>query len=94
MKNQADNSPKRLAIRWKEFQVSSPFLSRIIKGISLLSMIAIGFIGILFLLVYLDFFGKVPSTQDLRHIQNSTASEIYSSDKVILGKYYLSLIHI
>jgi len=87
MKNQANNS-KRLTNRWQEFQNKFPKLSKIIKGISLLSMVGIGFIGILFLLVYLDFFGKVPSTQDLRLIQNSNASEIYSSDEVILGKYY------
>ena len=33
-------------------------------------------------------FGKLPSKQDLKNIQNSTASEVYAADGVLLGKYF------
>ena len=47
------------------------------------------FIILLWLLVYTGAFGKLPSTTDLKDIRNHTASEIYSSDGVLLGKYYI-----
>ncbi len=34
------------------------------------------------------FFGHVPDTQEILNYENNTASEIYSIDSVLLGKYY------
>ncbi|HEY0769068.1 MAG TPA: transglycosylase domain-containing protein, partial [Sphingobacteriaceae bacterium] len=39
-------------------------------------------------LVWAGFFGKLPSREDLRDIQNPVASEVYSADSVLLGRYY------
>jgi penicillin-binding protein 1A len=39
--------------------------------------------------VYLGFFGPLPTKQELLKIKNSEASEVYSADGVLLGKYYL-----
>lgn len=33
--------------------------------------------------------GSIPSRADLKAIQNNTASEVYSSDNVLLGRYYI-----
>ncbi len=87
--NQPENKEKkRLTQRWEVFRTKSPRLAKGIKAVSFLPILGIVFVGMLFLLVYFNAFGKVPTTQDLRHIENSTASEIYSSDGVMLGKYY------
>ena len=43
----------------------------------------------LFLLVYLGVFGHLSSVEELQSIQNHESSEVFSSDKVLLGKYYL-----
>ena len=83
-----NNLRKRLTQKWKTFRTQSPRLAKAAKALLYLPFIGIAFVGILFLLVYLNAFGKVPTTHDLRLIQNNTASEIYSSDGVILGKYY------
>lgn len=69
-----NNLRKRFALKW--------------KAILFLPLLGILFVGILFLLVYFNVFGEIPTTQDLQLIQNNTASEIYSSDGVMLGKYY------
>ncbi len=45
--------------------------------------------GTLFLMVYLGVFGRLDSVEELHSIQNHLSSEIYSHDKVLLGKYYL-----
>ena len=41
-----------------------------------------------FLLVYFGAFGKLHSKEELKDIQNYLATEVYSEDGIILGKYY------
>lgn len=43
----------------------------------------------LFLLVYIGGFGRLATVNDLQNIQNYISSEVYSNDKVLLGKYYI-----
>jgi penicillin-binding protein 1A len=43
---------------------------------------------LLVFLVWAGAFGKLPTTSDLRNIENATASEVYSSDGVLMGKYF------
>ena len=40
-------------------------------------------------MVYLGVFGHLDSVKEIQNIQNYLSSEIYSHDKVLLGKYYL-----
>ncbi|MEX2370176.1 MAG: transglycosylase domain-containing protein [Bacteroidales bacterium] len=44
--------------------------------------------SILFFLVYTGMFGHLATVQELKNIQNHISSEVYSNDKVLLGKYY------
>lgn len=39
--------------------------------------------------IYYGAFGKLPTYGELRAIQNNTASEVYSKDGVLLGRYYV-----
>jgi len=39
--------------------------------------------------VYQGFFGPVPTYGELSEIQNHTASEVYTEDEILLGKYYI-----
>ncbi|MBN2214402.1 MAG: PBP1A family penicillin-binding protein [Bacteroidales bacterium] len=48
-----------------------------------------GFFIVLFFMVLTGLFGRVPSVEELGKIQNYIASEIYSSDNVLLGRYYI-----
>jgi len=54
----------------------------LISGISLL-------MGVFIILVLGGAFGKLPDNQDLRQIQNPIASEVYTSDGVLMGTYYI-----
>jgi penicillin-binding protein 1A len=57
--------------------------------------IAAGCVCILFLvssfifLIWIGFFGKVPGKKELENIQHPIASEVYSADSVLLGRYFL-----
>jgi penicillin-binding protein 1A len=44
--------------------------------------------GIFFSLVYFGYFGKLPVRADLLAISNEEASLVYSSDSVLIGKYF------
>jgi penicillin-binding protein 1A len=45
--------------------------------------------GIFILLVLTGVFGKLPLASDLTRIQNPVATEIYTADSVLMGKYYM-----
>ncbi|EOR95676.1 Multimodular transpeptidase-transglycosylase [Arcticibacter svalbardensis MN12-7] len=44
---------------------------------------------IFYLAIFLGVFGKIPSKKTLKSLQNNTASEIYSSDNVLIGRYFI-----
>lgn len=44
---------------------------------------------VLFLLTWGGIFGKLPNSDELLLIQNPLASEVYSADSVLIGKYYI-----
>ncbi|WP_394851325.1 penicillin-binding protein 1A [Pontibacter diazotrophicus] len=47
------------------------------------------FACIFYLTVFVGAYGHVPSKRELRSKQNNTASEVYSADSVLLGRYYI-----
>jgi len=49
---------------------------------------AILFLFFIFL-VWAGFFGEIPSRQQLAEIRQNTASEVYSADGRLMGRYYL-----
>ena len=46
-------------------------------------------IVVLVLMVWAGVFGALPGKQELKNIRNPIASEVYSADSVLLGRYYL-----
>jgi penicillin-binding protein 1A len=68
-----------------EYFKSRPKLSRITK----FTLWGILSICLVFVFIYLIVYFSIPSRSELRYVQNNTASEIYSSDGVLLGKYYI-----
>lgn len=49
---------------------------------------SIGVVVLFFTLAYYGFFGSMPSFEDLENPDSNLATEIFSSDGVLLGKYY------
>jgi penicillin-binding protein 1A len=45
--------------------------------------------GILILLVISGVFGKLPNAAELKRIQNPVATEVYTADSILMGKYYI-----
>ncbi|ELR69064.1 Multimodular transpeptidase-transglycosylase [Fulvivirga imtechensis AK7] len=55
--------------------------------------IAIGILATAFFIFFFSvkagFFGKLPATETLKKIENNTATEIYSADSVLLGRFFI-----
>ncbi len=70
-----------MAKRKKHRRKSSKYLSLFGAGAFLLP-------AMLVVLVILGIFGPLPTKEELRSIQNPIASEVYTADSVLMGKYY------
>ena len=75
--------------RWLKIKEEKPKLALAIKALGGLMLGGIGFLLGLCLFVRLGAFGQLPSEKELANISNANASEIYSADGVLLGKYYI-----
>jgi len=71
------------ALTWKQILVR---LS-IFFGIGILGLI-IGIVGF-FYIVQGGFFGAIPNDEELKQMKNYEASEVYSSDSVLLGRFFI-----
>lgn len=71
--------------RYRAFAAKHPFWARVMQ------VIGAGF-GALFLFLFaieIGIFGRMPSKSDLRNLNQNIASEVYSEDGVLLGKYFI-----
>lgn len=75
--------------RFKAFRAGHPKLFKGLRigGIAFVSMVFL--VICLVISVYFGAFGKLPTYAELRNIRNNTASEVYSEDEVLLGKYFI-----
>ncbi|MEI6901263.1 MAG: biosynthetic peptidoglycan transglycosylase, partial [Bacteroidota bacterium] len=78
-----------MAVKSKGSPIPAAKEKKLIKGfwISFLSFIL--FIFLLFLAISFGLFGKMPSFEELENPKSNLATEVYSSDGKILGKYYI-----
>ncbi len=73
---------------WASFKEKSPKLAIAISWTLRLTKWGIGLLFTLILLTMLNVFGKMPNKEELMLIENANASEVYSLDGVMIGKYY------
>ncbi len=57
------------------------------SGIAMMSLV--GLLILFFFSIRAGLFGPLPSDEELHHINNFNASEVYSYDSVLIGKYYI-----
>ncbi|PRY53021.1 penicillin-binding protein 1A [Arcticibacter pallidicorallinus] len=67
-------------------RTSTSFALRIFVKI-VLALIVAGFL--FYLCIYFGFFGEVPTKKTLKSLQNNSASEIYTADSVLIGRYFV-----
>ncbi len=81
-----NNNTRTNQQRWQDIKPKlMTALKVMVFGMSVAVIMALGF----YYSVLYGAFGEIPSDDDLRNIQNAVATEVYSSDNVLMGKYYL-----
>jgi len=67
---------------------NAKLLKLILKYIGLFLSLIVFLSGLLFMLVYLGAFGKLPDKVALTSIRNEEASLVFSADEVLIGKFF------
>ncbi|MEY3421104.1 MAG: hypothetical protein RIR48_1393, partial [Bacteroidota bacterium] len=73
---------------WDVYKQRNPRESKIFLWIFTLIKWLFIFVFTVILLTLFGVFGSLPSSDDLKNIETSNASEIYSSDNVLIGKFF------
>lgn len=73
---------------WDVYKQRNPRESKIFLWIFTLIKWLVIFVFTIILLTLIGVFGSLPSSDDLKNIETSNASEIYSSDNVLIGKFF------
>lgn len=79
----------RMRAYWRKFSMDYPKGSRVVKWGTILGFTGVFSLLLICILVYYGAFGPLPTYGELSNIRNNTASEVYSEDGVLLGKYYV-----
>ena len=68
------------------FKIKSPILRYFLMMVAALLLLVGIFIGS----IYVGAWGKIPSKEELSNFQYQVASEVFTADSVLIGKYYLN----
>ena len=72
----------------KSFYGGRRWVKTLLISLSLILITVFGLACAFYYSVAWGFFGSVPDTKEILNYENNTASEIYSVDSVLLGKYF------
>ena len=78
-----------LTSRIRRFYNRPTLTGRLIRALVLFAGTLVAGVIVLIAMVWLGLFGKLPDRDELRAIRNPVASEVYSADSVLLGRYFL-----
>ncbi len=73
----------------KEKKKKRSFLSHLIRLTSLIAFAVLALAIIFVILIKAGYFGALPSESSLKNIQNNIATEIYSADNKLLGRFFI-----
>ena len=80
---------RRVGNRAGSFYKRHGFFKSLIALAGLMSLGAFSAVLAFVLLVWVGFFGSLPAKKHLKEIHHPIASEVYSADSVLLGRYFL-----
>ena len=75
--------------RWAGFRQRYPRLGFVVGWLGWLVALAVGALFLLVFSVWIGMFGQLPNAAELRAIENPTATEIYTMDSILIGKYFI-----
>ncbi len=78
-----------LRARWAAYAAGRPRTARVLSRVG--TVIKYGLYALFFLIfgVWIGLFGHMPGADELRNIETANATEIYSADGELIGKFYI-----
>lgn len=77
-----------LTSSWEIYATKHPKESRIISWVFRVIKYMLVFVMLVVFLTWIGAFGSLPSVEELKQIETANASEVYTSDEVMIGKFY------
>lgn len=81
--------PARWQERYARLASSKPYLAKFVLAAISLLVLFLAFFLLFLVLLFNGSFGPIPATASLKKIDHNLASEVYSADGVLLGRYYI-----
>ncbi|MFM8490018.1 MAG: transglycosylase domain-containing protein, partial [Bacteroidota bacterium] len=78
-----------LRARWSVFKNQYPRAGSVLGWTGTAFRWGVNFLIFLIAGVWIGLFGRLPSSEELRNIETANATEVYSADSVLIGKYYM-----
>ncbi len=78
-----------LRLRWGNFRQRFPLAGGILGWAGTLFKWGVYFLLFLIFGVWIGLFGGLPSADELKNIETANSTEIYTSDSVLIGKFYI-----
>ena len=78
----------RIKAKIRRFNAEPNVFKRVLWYLSLLAVCIFSSVVVLILLILMGVFGEVPSKKELSTINHQVATEVFSADSVLLGRYY------
>ncbi len=78
----------KIKSKLREFNNKPGIFRRVVWYFSLLLLCIFSSVGALILMIWMGVFGEIPSKKELSSINHQVATEIFSADSVLLGRYY------
>ena len=75
--------------RYRAFRAEHPVTARVSLFAATMAVLGFFFITTFIASVYFGAFGELPTQKVIRDIDQNIASEVYSADSVLLGKYFI-----
>lgn len=74
--------------QWEDFLQRFPILLWLLKATGVVALLGVVAVAVFLLSIRWGAFGPLPTKEDLAGISNPLASEVYSEDGILLGRYY------
>src|SRR5687767_12298456 len=88
MKTFITSTIARIQGRIKDFKSRPGVMRRIVWCFGLAALCIFSSVAVLILFIWLGMFGEIPNKKELRSINHQVATEVFSADSVLLGRYY------
>ncbi len=75
--------------KYKKYEDKNPLLAKVLLAGGSLGVAGFTALVLLFLLTFIGVFGSIPSVRALEEVNQNIASEVFSEDGVLLGKYFI-----